>query len=229
MPAQADQVQRRGDGIGLPDERSVVCIQAPDKSVFRRFVGWIEPADIYPAIASAERALGRHKVFVRQPLDFTRRRVKAGGQAVVLAATRAAASGWPHNQRTWNRKACHRAGTGRSRFRRGHTLKSPFPTAPCPCRDPTPKVAVDCCAGSTDCRSRSSSSLPRRAVRRGDPLNTKGRSSRLAPRTSNTRLNQGTRHRRTLRIAGFEINFTENDFINITARYGTREGGQTLY
>ena len=90
LVADRDDVERGGDRVGLPDERAVLRVEAPDEAVLGRLLRLVVAADVEAAVARGERAFGGDVVLVRLPDDVAGLRVEARGQAVVLRRQAAA-------------------------------------------------------------------------------------------------------------------------------------------
>ena len=154
--SHADDVQRRGDGVGFPDQLARVGIQAPDKAVIRALLSAIVATDVKAAIAGTEGAFRGDVVVGGLPDDLACARVHAAGQAIVAhgQATAAFAVGIIAEEDAVVELAIEKADaavvTATSEI--GEVPPPPFPTRACPFPGPRPRDAGDGFSGNTGCR-----------------------------------------------------------------------------
>ena len=79
-----DDIESRRNRVGLPDQRTIFRVEAPDKSVLRVFIGAVVSTDVYASVAGTQRAFGCDIILVRQPDNVPRLRVEAGRDPVVF-------------------------------------------------------------------------------------------------------------------------------------------------
>ena len=82
--ANGDDIQSRGHCIGLPDQRTVFRIQAPDKPVLRVFIRTVVSTYINASVAGTERAFGCDIVFVGQPENVPCPGIQAGSDSIIF-------------------------------------------------------------------------------------------------------------------------------------------------
>ena len=79
--AHGDDVDGRGDGLGLPNERAVGRVEAPDVPVLGSVAGPVVSTQVEPSVGRRDGAAGGHVVVGGRPEDLAGGRIERGGDA----------------------------------------------------------------------------------------------------------------------------------------------------